>query len=98
MMTCNWPRRRFVWMSALRMARLFTKAHSTAGRLEFTTTLQREVEEAAHAIHELLASGHLPPPINNQRCPECSLKNICLPGVVVEKERGRRAALELFVV
>lgn len=75
---------------------IFHKGSLHRREVEFTTTLRREVEEAAHAIHELLTSGHLPPPINNQRCPECSLKNICLPAVVAEKERCRRAARELF--
>ncbi|TLN05469.1 Dna2/Cas4 domain-containing protein, partial [bacterium] len=60
--------------------------------------LRKLVETTASEIHELLLSEVLPPPINNQRCPECSIKNICMPSVVAEKERSRKAALELFAI
>lgn len=77
---------------------VFHKSSMRRREVEFTPELRRQVEAMANAIHELLASGNLPPPINNQRCPECSLRNICLPSVIAEKERGRKAARELFIV
>ena len=76
---------------------IFHKGSQHRREVEFTPELRQQVVETVNAIHELLESGHLPPPINNQRCPECSLKNICLPVVVTEKERGRKAARDLFV-
>ena len=77
---------------------IFHKGSMHRREVEFTQELRKQVEEAMAAIHALLASGHLPPPINNQRCPECSLKNICLPGVVADKARSRKAVRELFVI
>lgn len=77
---------------------IFHKGSQHRREVEFTPELRRQVEEAVNAIHALLATGHLPSPINNQRCPECSLRNICLPHVVGEKGRSRKAARELFVV
>jgi CRISPR-associated exonuclease Cas4 len=77
---------------------IFHKGSMHRREVEFTLELRRQVEETANAIHELLASGCLPPPINNQRCPECSLINICLPSIVADKGRSRKAARELFEV
>ncbi len=77
---------------------IFHKGSQHRREVEFTPELHQHVVETIRAIHTLLASGHLPLPINNQRCPECSLKNICLPAVIAEKERSRKAIKELFEV
>jgi len=77
---------------------IFHKTSIHRREVEFTPELRRQVEEMTKAIHELLASDQLPPPINNQRCPECSLRNVCLPNVVGEKRRSRMAAVELFAI
>lgn len=77
---------------------IFHQSSRHRREVEFTPELRKRVEETVAAIRELLDSGQLPPPINNQRCPECSLKSICLPAVVAEKQRSRKAARELFVV
>lgn len=77
---------------------IFHKGSMHRREVEFTQELRNLVEETAAAIHTLLSSGHLPPPINNQRCPECSLKESCLPVVISDKARHRKAARELFVI
>ena len=77
---------------------IFHKGSMHRREVEFTQELKRQVEETAAAIHALLASGHLPPPINNQRCPECSLKESCLPAVVADKARNHKASRELFEI
>jgi CRISPR-associated exonuclease Cas4 len=77
---------------------IFHKGSLHRREVVFTQKLRKLVEETADAIHTLLASGYLPPPVNDQRCPECSLKNICMPSVVAEKKRGRNAVRELFEI
>lgn len=77
---------------------IFHKGSMHRREVEFSQELRRLVEEMAAAIHELLGSSHLPPPINNQRCPECSMKNVCLPTVIADKAKSRKAARELFVI
>jgi len=77
---------------------IFHKGSLHRREVIFTKELRKLVEETTDAIHTLLASSHLPPPISNQRCPECSLKNICMPSVVAEKRRGRNAVRELFEI
>lgn len=77
---------------------IFHKSSMHRREIVFTPDLRREVAITASAIHELLASGYLPPPINNQRCPECSLKNICMPSVIAEPEKTRKATQGLFAI
>ncbi len=77
---------------------IFHKGSQHRREVEFTSELRRQVEETANAIHALLASDQLPPPINNQRCPECSLNSICMPGVIADKAMRRNNARDLFIV
>lgn len=58
--------------------------------VEVTVDLVRLVGEMAAAIRTMLASGNLPPPVNDSRCRECSLKEICQPEAVAM--RGAAAA------
>jgi len=54
------------------------------------------VIETAEAIRAMLASGKLPPPVNDTRCKECSLKEICQPEALAEHGRLKRLRGELF--
>ena len=48
-----------------------------------TPALRQLVIDTANAIRAMLASGTLPPPANDERCRECSLKDICQPEATV---------------
>lgn len=63
----------------------------------FTDAMRRQVEEVAVAVREMLDRRIVPSPVNDQRCEGCSLKESCLPAVVAEKERNRKAARDLFL-
>ncbi len=54
---------------------------SSRRRREITITeeLRRLVDETVAAIYAMIAAGHLPPPVNDRRCNECSLKDTCQP-------------------
>ena len=52
--------------------------------MAITQELRDKVEETVHAIRAMLDSGKLPPPANDARCKECSLKEICQPQAVAE--------------
>ena len=60
-----------------------------------TPELRRLVEETATAIRAMLASGKLPPPVNDARCRECSLKDICQPEALAgrAKQKQQRQSL-----
>ena len=74
--------------------------HKSRRRREviFTSALRTQVEEAVAAIRALLADKKLPPPVNDQRCEKCSLKEACMPQVVEERNREKRLLANLFDV
>ncbi len=55
--------------------------HSSRHRreVEITDALRKQVEETTAAVRALLKSGVLPPPVNDERCRNCSLNDICQP-------------------
>ena len=61
-----------------------------------TPELRRLVMETADAIRAMLASGRLPPPVNDARCRECSLNEICEPAVLAAKDAQAALRAELF--
>jgi CRISPR-associated exonuclease Cas4 len=64
--------------------------------VEFTAALRKQVEEMAIAIRTLLASGQIPPPVNDKRCRECSLKDICQPEALAATAIHSRLRAHLF--
>lgn len=64
----------------------------------FHAALRRQVEETVHAVRAVLASGDVPPPVNDTRCNDCSLRESCLPAVVGEVARLRAMRAKLFQV
>ncbi len=66
--------------------------------VEITPDLRQLVEETAAAIRAMLASATLPPPVNDARCRECSLKDICQPEALGEKVRLAQLAAGLYSV
>ncbi len=61
-----------------------------------TPELRRLVEETATAIRAMLASGNLPPPVNDARCRECSLKDICQPEALAGRARQQQQRQSLL--
>ena len=47
--------------------------------VQLTDVLRRQVEETVETIRAMFASGKLPPAVNDARCKECSLKELCQP-------------------
>lgn len=61
-----------------------------------TPELRARVIDTANAIRAMLVSGVLPPPVNDSRCRECSLKEICQPEAVADQTRQRLQKRSLF--
>lgn len=61
-----------------------------------TPGLREQVIETAHAIRAMLATGNLPPPVNDARCKECSLKEICQPEAIAGRDRQIIQIQQLF--
>ncbi len=63
----------------------------------FTPELRQLVEATAATIRAMLASGVLPPPANDGRCRECSLKEICQPEALAGQERQLALRRNLYI-
>jgi len=63
-----------------------------------TPALREKVIETAEAIRAMLAAGRLLPPVNDARCRECSLKEICQPEALAERNRLARLVAGLYDV
>ncbi len=61
-----------------------------------TAELRGLVAETAEAIRAMLASGVIPAPVNDARCRECSLKEICQPELVAARAGHASALADLF--
>jgi len=61
-----------------------------------TDELRRLVAATAAAIRDMLAAGVLPPPVNDARCRECSLRAICQPELVAARADHAIALAQLF--
>ncbi|NEX20651.1 CRISPR-associated protein Cas4 [Thiorhodococcus mannitoliphagus] len=62
----------------------------------FTPELRALVAQTAEAIRAMLTSGRLPPPVNDQRCRECSLKDLCQPEAIAARTKQRALRDTLF--
>lgn len=58
--------------------------------------LREQVEATVAAIRQALAKGRLPPPLNDARCKECSLIELCQPAALAATDRQLRLAASLF--
>ncbi len=65
--------------------------HATRRREEvsFTADLRQRTEQIVAEIREMLRAGRLPAPVNDARCPNCSLFDACLPNLAGEPNRLR---------
>jgi len=64
--------------------------------VDITEDLRALVNETADAIRTMLASGILPPPVNDARCRECSLREICQPEMLAQQTQMDRLKQYLF--
>jgi CRISPR-associated exonuclease Cas4 len=61
-----------------------------------TPALREMVESATMAIRAMLQSGHMPPAVNDARCRECSLTDLCQPQMLAEAARRKALRARLF--
>lgn len=64
--------------------------------VEITPALRALVIDTANAIRAMLSSGRLPPPVNDSRCRQCSLIEICQPAVLAGRDLQNDLRAELF--
>ena len=71
---------------------------SSRRRREVTITpeLRKTVEDIVAALRLMIERRTLPSPVNDERCHECSLKDLCQPAVFTDAARLKRMRDELF--
>lgn len=73
--------------------------HATSRRrreVEITQELRTLVKYTADAIRTMLANAVLPPPVNDARCEQCSLKESCQPEMIAGRIQQQRMRAALF--
>ncbi len=72
--------------------------HSSRRRREviMTDALRTLVAEIVAKVRALLAADGLPPPVNDARCKECSLLDLCQPEMVSGADRLHRLRATLY--
>lgn len=64
--------------------------------VEFTPALKGRVVAALVDIRNILAAQLRPPPVNDRRCPECSMRDLCMPGLAASIDLAANLAAGLF--
>lgn len=73
--------------------------HATSRRrceVTITAELRQAVETCVAEVRAALAAPALPRPVNDQRCKECSLLDLCQPAPLAGQDRRRALAAHLF--
>ena len=72
--------------------------HTSRRRREVAITpeLRKQVEDTVAAIRAMLVASKLPPPVNDARCKECSLNEICQPQAMTANDKQHTLAAALF--
>lgn len=60
--------------------------------------LRTEVVSIVTELHRIQSESAMPEPLNNHRCPQCSVADICQPEAISEKKKIAQLHRELFKV
>lgn len=75
---------------------IFHHASRRRRSVPITAALKEEVVRIAQAIRALHGQAHLPPAVNDSRCDNCSLYDICQPQAIADDHRIMRHLNQLF--
>lgn len=65
-------------------------------RVQITPELRKTARNTIAAVRRLLAQTALPPPVNDARCRQCSLREICQPQAVTNRDKARQLAEAMY--
>lgn len=68
---------------------LYSSSSHQRKEVVFTEELRRKTIEITERIREMLRRQELPPPVNDARCPNCSLIHLCMPSEIDSLRRAR---------
>lgn len=70
---------------------IFHYASKRRREVQFDETLRSEVIETVEQVRSLLTDAKLPPPVADQRCPNCSLIEACMPYAIQDFARAAKS-------
>ena len=73
--------------------------HTNSNRrqeIEMSESLRTDTREVIEAVRTQLRDQMVPPPVNDDRCPPCSLQQVCMPDAVDTETRQDRETDRLF--
>lgn len=62
----------------------------------FSDELRRRVEELTEQVRTMLTTQQMPDPVNDERCPPCSLQTPCQPAAIDNQRRQREWIRRLY--
>ncbi|MCC6483386.1 MAG: CRISPR-associated protein Cas4 [Armatimonadetes bacterium] len=71
---------------------LFYQKARRRREVNFTRELRRATEDAIEGVREMLLRERVPAPVNDSRCPRCSLIEACQPSLLAELSVDREEA------
>ena len=74
---------------------IFHHAARRRRRVAFDHELRSLTERIVVEVREVLASGAMPPPVADARCPKCSLYDACMPFALAGVEGEARSLFDL---
>jgi CRISPR-associated exonuclease Cas4 len=80
----------------VRLGAIYYAATRRRHEVDFDEALRQRTVDAIAGVRMMLRSARLPPAPNDERCPNCSLIEVCVPGVVAEPARLRGLQGSLF--
>jgi len=81
---------------AVPMGAIYHASSHARREVAITAELREVVAACVLEVRAALAAGKLPPPVNDKRCRECSLADLCQPEALAHRERQVRLAAGLF--
>jgi CRISPR-associated exonuclease Cas4 len=74
--------------------------HGSRERQEvaISDAMRRQLEAVVIAVRDMIAERRVPPPVNDERCRDCSLRESCLPHVAGNAAKNKKALRELFAL
>ncbi len=66
--------------------------------VRFTKELRKKTADLTKAVRNMIKQGYVPPPVNDRRCINCSLKQSCMPEIEANRRKIKTLKKELFDV
>jgi len=65
-------------------------------KIEFSDILRKRVKSLSEQMHALYSEGKTPPPVKGKKCKNCSMKEVCLPGLGKKSKKVKNYLEEMY--